>query len=251
MQYPIRKTMLMVCLAIASVALATNTISIKNHSNSSTTIAMPAPAPAPLPAATTDNSNKELYNDLNLASNGMEPEVFELALKGFTRLADAGKIANPDKITIIDFSQPSNQKRLYVIDLTKKRILFQSLVSHGRGTGALWARSFSNNQSSYQSSPGFYITEETYTGHNGYSMRLDGLEKGINDNARNRAIVMHGAPYANESSINALGFLGRSEGCPALPLSMYKPVINTIKNGTCLFIYTPEESYLNQSELLS
>ena len=248
MQYPIRKTMLIACLTIASVALATNTISIKNHSNSSTTI---APAPAPLPAVTTDNSNKELYNDLNLASNGMEPGVFELALKGFTRLADAGKITNPDKITIIDFSQPSNQKRLYVIDLNKKRILFQSLVSHGRGTGALWAKSFSNNPSSYQSSPGFYITEETYTGHNGYSMRLDGLEKGINDNARDRAIVMHGAPYANESTINALGFLGRSEGCPALPLSMYKPVINTIKNGTCLFIYTPEESYLNQSELLS
>ena len=249
MQYPIRKIMLAACLALASVAVATNAISIKDQGDSSPTIA--APAPAPSPVATTENSNKELYNDLHLAANGMDPEVFELALKGFTKLSDEGKITNHDKITIIDFSQPSNQKRLYVIDLNKKRILFQSLVSHGRGTGELWAKSFSNEPSSYQSSPGFYITEETYRGHNGYSMRLDGLEKGINDNARNRAIVMHGAPYANESTINALGYLGRSEGCPALPLSMYKPVINTIKNGTCLFIYTPEQSYLDHSELLS
>jgi hypothetical protein len=249
MQYPIRKPMLIVCLAIASVAFATNTISTKDYSNSAAITAVAIPAHSA--DAVTENSNQELYNDLHLEENGMDLHVFEMALKGFTKLSDAGKINNRDKITIIDFSQPSNQKRLYVIDLNKRQILFQSLVSHGRGTGELWAKSFSNEPSSYKSSPGFYVTETTYRGHNGYSLRLNGLEKNINDNAHSRAIVMHGAPYANASTINTLGFLGRSEGCPALPFSMHKHVINTIKNGTCLFIYTPDESYLNNSELLS
>src|SRR5258706_7065190 len=251
MQYPIKKAMLLVFLAVAGVAFATKTISTNYHRATPNVQPTPAPAPAPLPAEASGTSTNELYNELDLASNGMKSEVFASALKGFERLSGEGKISRQDKITIIDFSQPSNQKRLYVIDLTSKQLLFQSFVSHGRGTGELWARSFSNNRSSYKSSPGFYVTQETYMGDNGYSLRLDGLEMGINDNARNRAIVMHGAPYANAATINALGFLGRSEGCPALPLSIYKPVINTIKIGTCLFIYTPEESYLGNSEVLS
>lgn len=249
MQYPIRKPMLIACLTIASVAFATNSVPTKDDNSSSATTA--AATAVHSANAVTENSNQELYNDLHLEENGLDLHVFEVALKGFTKLSGAGKINNRDTITIIDFSQPSNQKRLYVIDLNKKQILFQSLVSHGRGTGELWAKSFSNRPSSYKSSPGFYVTEETYNGHNGYSLRLNGLEKNINDNAYSRAIVIHGAQYANESTINALGFLGRSEGCPALPYSMHKPVINTIKNGTCLFIYTPDESYLSRSELLS
>jgi L,D-transpeptidase catalytic domain len=247
MHYPIRKPMLIACAAVACMAFTTRAVSIKDHKETSVTIA----GPALTAGVATENTNQELYNDLHLEENGMDLHVFDLALKGFTKLSNEGKINRQDKITIIDFSQPSNQKRLYVIDLNKKLVLFQSFVSHGRGTGELWAKSFSNQPSSYKSSPGFYITEKTYRGHNGYSLRLDGLETGINDNARNRAIVMHGAPYANESTINALGFLGRSEGCPALPYSIHKPVINTIKGGTCLFIYTADESYLSRSELLS
>lgn len=254
MQYPIRKSLLIVCLAIASMAFATKTISDKKDQTvaaphtESTTVAEDAATPS---ADALETTTHELYNELHLEAKGMELQVFDKALKGFTKLSEEGKINDAGKITIIDFSQPSNQKRLYVIDLNKKQLLFQSLVSHGRGTGELWAKSFSNQPSSYKSSPGFYVTEETYVGHNGYSLRLDGLERGINDNARSRAIVMHGAPYASESSINALGFLGRSEGCPALPFTMHKQVINTIKNGTCLFIYTPDKSYLDHSELLS
>ncbi len=254
MQYPIRKSLLVVCLATASMAFATKTVSDKNytavsavHTESSTT-AENAAAPS---ADALETTSHELYNELHLETKGMDLQVFDKAFRGFTKLSGEGKINDPSKITIVDFSQPSNQKRLYVIDLNKKQLLFQSLVSHGRGTGELWARSFSNQPSSYKSSPGFYVTNDTYYGHNGYSLRLDGLERGINDNARNRAIVMHGAPYASESSINALGYLGRSEGCPALPFSMHKPIINTIKNGTCLFIYTPDQSYLDRSELLS
>lgn len=255
MRYPIRKLLLAATLAMGSFAFTTAAHSNKHQKNitaSASSISVtPAPAPAPAPVASSEAASKELYGDLHLAEIGMHEEVFDLALKGFNKLEEEGKIRNADKITIADFSQPSNQKRLYVIDLNKKQILFQSLVSHGRGTGELWAKSFSNQASSYKSSPGFYVTEETYTGHNGYSLRLDGLEKGINDNARNRSIVMHGAPYVSESAINSLGFLGRSQGCPAIPLALHKPIINTIKDGTCLFIYTPDESYVDHSELLN
>ena len=256
MPNPIRKTMLVAFFALTSIAVGTTTISATkkiNQTRPQTAATTPAvlPAPAPMPAAATEVAAQELYTEMDLAADGMKAEVLETALKGFNKLADEGKITREDKLTIVDFSQPSNQKRLYVIDLQRKRLLFQSLVAHGRGTGELWAKSFSNQASSYKSAPGFYKTEETYTGHNGYSLRLDGLEKGINDNARNRAIVMHGAPYANESTIGVLGFLGRSQGCPAVPLSLYKPIINTIKDGTCLFIYTPDQSYLSQSALLS
>jgi hypothetical protein len=241
MQYPMKKIMLLASLAIASFVFAANTISSDNNKEGSPVIAAPV-----------SNSNTaELYSSLHLEKAGMKPQVFDLALKGLDKLANTGKLNSANKITIIDFSQPSTKKRLYVIDLDKKQILFQSLVSHGRRTGGLWAKSFSNRTGSYKSSPGFYVTGETYTGGNGYSLRLDGLESGINDNARNRAIVMHGANYANKSTIGSLGFLGRSQGCPALPLSLHKPVINTIKNGTCLFIYTPDNSYLQRSELLS
>lgn len=244
-----KKTMLIASLAIASYVFAANTISLDNNKPASVVIT-PAPAPSPNTIISEFNNTSELYSSLLLEKAGMNPQVFDLALKGFNKLANAGKLNNTNKITIIDFSQPSTEKRLYVIDLEKKQILFQSVVSHGSGTGTLWAKFFSNRIKSHKSSPGFYVTGETYTGGNGYSLRLDGVESGINDNARNRAIVMHGAGYANESTIGSLGFLGRSQGCPALPLSLHKPVINTIKNGTCLFIYTPDQSYLQRSEFL-
>ncbi|TMI72366.1 MAG: murein L,D-transpeptidase catalytic domain family protein [Bacteroidetes bacterium] len=258
MRYPIRKSLLVTCLALACMAFTTSTISpnvqnkvttVQSHISASPAASVVLPAPAPMPAAVT-NAGQELYNDLDLAGHGMKEDVLESALKGFDKLSAEGKIANTEKLTIADFSQPSDQKRLYVIDLNKRQLIFQSLVSHGRGTGTLWAKSFSNSPSSYKSSPGFYVTEETYTGHNGYSLRLNGLERGINDNARNRAIVVHGAPYVSESAIHSLGFLGRSQGCPALPVSLHKSIINAIKNGTCFFIYTPDESYLNHSALI-
>jgi hypothetical protein len=258
MRYPIRKSILVTALALACMAFTTSAISpevqnkaaaVQNPDSAIPTTHAVLPAPAPMPSAVT-NAGQQLYNDLDLAGHGLKEQVLESALKGFDKLSSEGKIANTDKLTIADFSQPSNQKRLYVIDLSRRQLIFQSLVSHGRGTGTLWAKSFSNSPSSYKSSPGFYVTEETYTGHNGYSLRLNGLEKGINDNARDRAIVVHGAPYVSESAIESLGFLGRSQGCPALPVSLHKPIINAIKNGTCFFIYTPDESYLNRSALI-
>ena len=181
----------------------------------------------------------------------MNQTVFNSALQGLKTLDSTGVITNDSIVTIIDFSQPSDKKRLYVLDLASKQILFNTLVAHGRNSGKLWTSSFSNSLSSLKSSAGFYVTGETYMGDNGYSLRLDGLEKNINDNARARSIVMHGAPYVDQSSINALGFLGRSWGCPAIPESLHKAIINTIKDGTCLFIYSLDKNYRKRSTLLN
>ncbi len=196
-------------------------------------------------------NNTALFSELHLNEAGMNSNVFNSALQGLQKLGAEGAVKNDDIITIIDFSQPSNKKRLYVLDLENKKILFNTLVAHGRNSGALWANSFSNNASSLKSSPGFYVTAETYMGDNGYSLRLDGMEKNINDNARDRDIVMHGAPYVDQSAIHSLGFLGRSWGCPAVPESSHKEIINTIKDGTCLFIYSPDKNYLQNSPLLN
>lgn len=192
-----------------------------------------------------------LFNEMHLAKAGMKQTVFNSALQGLEKLDEQGLLKRNDIITIVDFSQPSNKKRLYVLDLVNKQLLFNTLVAHGMNSGKLWAKSFSNKLSSLKSSPGFYVTAETYVGDNGYSLRLDGLEKNINDNARDRAIVMHGAPYVNQSAIKSLGFLGRSWGCPAIPLSKHRAIINAIKDGTCLFIYSPNKKYLENSPILN
>lgn len=195
--------------------------------------------------------NSALFFELQLNKTGMKQSVFNSAMHGLQKLDEKGALQRNDIITIIDFSQPSNKKRLYVIDLANKQILFNTLVAHGRNSGKRWASSFSNRASSEKSSPGFYVTGETYTGDNGFSLRLDGVEKNINDNARNRDIVMHGAAYVDETVINSSGFLGRSWGCPAVPLSSHEAIINTIKEGTCLFIYSPTKSYLRRSGILN
>jgi hypothetical protein len=163
-------------------------------------------------------------------------ESFTKALRGFYLLKEKGLIKK-DILTIIDFSLSSNNKRLWVIDLATNTILFHSLVAHGRNTGGEFANNFSNTNQSLMSSLGFYVTAETYKGKHGVSLKLDGLEKGINDNARERAVVIHGASYVSESFIKTNKILGRSQGCPAIPENLATPIINTIMNGSCLFIY--------------
>jgi len=189
-----------------------------------------------------------VYDSLHLSLKGLSQQAYDYAKKGLNTLIAEGKLLNDSIISIIDFSQPSNQKRLFIIDLKNYKVLFNTLVAHGRNTGREWATSFSNQNSSYMSSPGFYITRETYEGHNGYSLKLDGVERGINDNAYERGIVMHGAAYVCDDYVNAQGFIGRSQGCPAVPVQSSRPIINTIKNGTCLFAYHP--SYINKSSIL-
>lgn len=191
-----------------------------------------------------------LYDSLELAGIGLGLEAFEQALKGFNKLKESGQLGKENIISIADFSQPSTQKRLYIIDLEKMKLLFNTYVAHGRNSGKEQAIHYSNNLSSYKSSPGFYRTEGTYYGSNGFSLRLAGLEKGINDNADRRAIVMHGANYVSESLIKSQGFLGRSQGCPAIPVKLTRPIINTIKDGSCLFIYAPVTYYAQRSTLI-
>lgn len=184
---------------------------------------------------------------LNLSSALPSKQVFDLAVNGWEKLQ--GSIKNPI-LTIIDFSLPSTEKRMWVIDMNAAKVLLNTVVSHGRNSGQLMAKSFSNQPESYKSSLGFYKTAETYFGKHGYSLRLDGLEKGFNDQARNRAIVIHGADYAKEEFAAATGRLGRSLGCPALPSEISKEAIDYIKEGSLLFVFGNDSSYLQASALL-
>lgn len=172
--------------------------------------------------------------------------VLDLALEGYEKLEN--KLEN-QVLTLIDFSLPSTEKRLWVIDVASQEILLNTVVAHGRNSGELMANRFSNTPESFQSSLGFYKTAETYKGKHGYSLRLDGLEKGFNDQARNRAIVIHGADYAREEFAKMTGRLGRSLGCPALPTELSAQVIDMIRDGSLLFIYGNDPNYLNQSLL--
>ncbi len=197
-------------------------------------------------------SADEIYKTLDFNNrNILSSDVFRKAYLGFTNLKKAGKLSEESHlITICDFSLSSTVKRLWVIDLNEKKILFNSLVAHGKNTGDEYAQNFSNTESSLQSSLGFYITESTYNGNNGYSLKLDGMDYGYNDAALQRAIVMHGADYVSENFIKSQNRIGRSWGCPAVPRELAEPIINTIKGENCLFIYYPDTEYLSNSKWL-
>jgi len=178
-------------------------------------------------------------------------QVLETALAGYEILNQNKAIIRPGIITIIDFSLPSDKERLWVVDLANNKVLFHCLVSHGRNSGDIMAEKFSNIPGSFTSSPGFYATGDTYTGRNGLSLVLEGLEAGINDKARDRAIVMHGADYVSPEYIKQNGRLGRSYGCPAVPEKISGEIIQSIKGGSCLFIYAPISSYTSKSQIIS
>jgi hypothetical protein len=198
------------------------------------------------------DENEEVYSVLHLADFGLSTEAFRFALRGFEKLKKEGKLLNESVLTIIDFSQSSNKKRMYVIDLYKKALLFNTYVAHGRNTGDEYAEKFSNIPGTFQSSLGFYLTENMAIGSKvGLSLILKGLEKGINDKAEEREIIMHGAKYATEEFIQKNGRLGRSYGCPSLPPDLIKPVAETIKDGSLLFIYKPDENYMHKSPVLN
>nr|WP_294786534.1 murein L,D-transpeptidase catalytic domain family protein [uncultured Flavobacterium sp.] len=200
---------------------------------------------------TVDSKIESVYNTLN-SNNFKMPELktFSEALKGFYLLKDKGVIKK-NILTLIDFSLSSNTKRLWVIDLTTNTILFNSLVAHGRNTGEEFASAFSNLNSSFKSSLGFYATGEIYQGKHGASLRLDGLENGVNDNARQRGVVMHGADYVSESFIRDHKRLGRSQGCPALPVELTDEIIELIKDKSCLYIYHPSRTFTMEERLIS
>lgn len=189
--------------------------------------------------ATFEKKAEEIYHRLNTNNLALpKMESFLEALKGFYLLKEKGLIQK-NILTLVDFSMSSNLKRLWVIDLTTNTVLFNSLVAHGRNTGEEFATSFSNKSSSFKSSLGFYATGEIYQGKHGKSLKLDGLEKGVNDHARERGVVMHAADYVSNGFIKNNKRLGRSEGCPAIPVELTEEIINTIKDKSCLYIYHP------------
>ena len=194
---------------------------------------------------------EEVYNNLETNKNALPKlKSFEKGLLGFYALKEKGMIQK-DVLTVIDFSLSSTKKRLWVIDLATNTILYHSFVSHGMNSGGEYATRFSNAPDSNKSSLGFFTTGETYTGKHGLSLKLDGQERGINDNARQRAVVMHGAKYANPTILKSQGFLGRSQGCPAIPEGLKNRIIETIKGKSCLFIYHPSSNYEIASKLIS
>ena len=201
-------------------------------------------------AALTNFSVSTMYNQLE--GQYIPPyDVFQKGLIGFQKLVEEGKITDKQILTIIDFRLSSSEKRMWVVDISSLKVISSSYVSHGRNSGMEYAEHFSNKAGSFQSSLGFYVTAETYQGKHGLSLRLDGQEKGFNCNARERAIVLHSAEYASPGFAEQYGRLGRSLGCPAIPLKNHKKIIQQIKDGTAIFIYYPDPAYLKKSTYLN
>lgn len=194
----------------------------------------------------------DIYHSIDFGNcDTLSQDVFDKALHGFNKLKIVRSLPESAHIlTVCDFSLSSNRKRMWVFDLESKKVLFNSLVAHGKNTGEEFARHFSNMEGSLASSIGFYITESAYNGENGYSLKLLGMDKGYNDAALQRAVVMHGADYVSEEFAREHQRIGRSWGCPAIPRDLAEPVINTIKDRNCLFIYYPDTQYLQSSEWL-
>ena len=223
----------------------------RSNVNMAVNSAMIAAVPAIAPAETVMNIAELVYDSLQLENVGLTKEALEYGIKGHQNLVNEGAIKNPDIITICDFSQSSSKKRLYVIDLNNYELLMNTYVAHGKNSGGQYATKFSNKPESFQSSLGFYVTDKTYRGEHGLSLRIDGLDRGFNDRAYQRAIVVHGSDYVGDQRLSSANGMGRSYGCPAVPQPLVKKLINTIKDGTCLFIYHPSEKYLNGSRILN
>jgi L,D-transpeptidase catalytic domain len=203
------------------------------------------------PATTEEEAFSGIYCAASLDLYGLSKDAFQYAWKGYQRLLAQKRISNISYLTICDFSQPSSKKRLYIIDMEKVLLITNTYVAHGKNSGAEYATKFSNTPESLQSSLGFYITDHTYTGEHGLSLRINGVEPGINDKAMERSIVIHGAAYVDGARAKAGVFMGRSFGCPAVPQNESGKIISTIKNGTCLFIYHPSKNYLQRSKILN
>ncbi|MEO7527281.1 MAG: murein L,D-transpeptidase catalytic domain family protein [Chitinophagaceae bacterium] len=198
-----------------------------------------------------DEKARELYTTMNLSAYGLCAEAFDYAWRGYQELRERNKIRRTNYLTICDFSQSSRKKRLYIIDIDNQRLVTNTFVAHGKNSGGEFATNFSNKPESLQSSLGFYVTSNTYLGKHGLSLRINGVDPGYNDKALERTIVIHGAAYVDPARAKAGVFMGRSWGCPAVPEKESATIINTIKEGTCLFIYHPGKNYLLGSKILN
>lgn len=200
-----------------------------------------------------DDYIAQVFKKIDFSKSGhLSYDVFEKAYRGYLNLRIAGKLNNERPVlTICDFSRSANTFRLWIIDLGKGKVVFNNFVAHGQGSGEEFANSFSNQHESHQSSLGFYVTGDTYIGEHGLSLRLHGMDAGYNTEAYDRGIVVHGADYVSKDFIRGNERLGRSWGCPAVSSAIAPAVINTIKEGTCLFIYYPHKAYLKTAYWLN
>jgi hypothetical protein len=204
-----------------------------------------------LKAAFTEEADA-LYQQIdNLEGSGLTKKAFEYALRGYYYMLNHHWITKTNILSICDLSQSSRNKRLYIVDLDEKRILVNTYVAHGRNSGGEFAKYFSNNPSSHKTSLGFYVTMGTYYGDNGLSLRIKGMDRGFNDRASGRNIVVHGSEYVGPDFLSMNRFCGRSYGCPAVPLDESEEIIDLIKDGSCLFIYHPTTRYITRSKILN
>src|SRR5258708_13812 len=192
-----------------------------------------------------------IYDRMDLEDSGLNRKAFEYACLGYHNLLKKGVLHRTDVLSICDFSQSSSQQRMYVIDVRNKKMLYRTYVAHGINSGEEYANSFSNTPESCKSSLGFYVTRKTYFGSNGLSLRIDGVDKGFNDMASKRNIVIHGASYVSQRILHKYGVMGTTFGCPAVPTEASAEIIPMVKNGTCFFIYYPSKRYLTQSKVLN
>jgi hypothetical protein len=212
------------------------------------TVAAVAPEAVAAAADTKAGFDRTAWTTASIGA--IDTRVFDLALGAAGCAVRAGAVEAPSTLTVIDYSKPSTAKRLWVFDLHARKLLYEELVAHGMGTGDNFARHFSNENDSHQTSLGLFVTRDTYVGSNGYSLRLDGLDEGVNDRARDRAIVMHGAPYVSDEFIKTNGRLGRSWGCPALREGVARQLIDRVKGGSLVFSYYPDQDWLSSSKYL-
>jgi L,D-transpeptidase-like protein len=240
----VRVTLISVALAL----LATGTLDARGTS------AAVKPS-LPLRPGKPDTSNavakmaaRAAWNSSSLGT--IDTTVFGLALSAAKCAVRSGAVADPSTLTVIDYSKPSTEKRLWVFDLRSHEMIYEELVAHGQGSGGNVPTLFSNDSETHRTSLGLFVTGDTYVGKNGYSLRLDGLDRGFNDHARERAIVMHGAPYVSAEFAQAQGRLGRSWGCPALRETVARDVIDRVKGGGLIFAYYPNQEWLNASQYL-
>jgi L,D-transpeptidase catalytic domain len=192
-----------------------------------------------------------IYGSMNLENAGLNKKAFEYAWRGYHNLLKKGVIRKRSVLSICDFSQSSRTKRMYVIDVQHKKLLYRTYVAHGQNSGDEYATTFSNEPDSYKSSLGFYLTQRTYIGHNGLSLKLNGVDSGFNDMALKRQIVLHGSAYVSDRYMQDYGTLGTSLGCPALPAAISGKIIRAVKDGSVLFIYHPTQQYLSNSPVIN
>lgn len=197
-----------------------------------------------------ESLSEKMFKDLNLQDAGLSEQAFDYAIKGYEKLVDSGLVNNSQYLTIVDLSQSSRNKRFYIVDMKNDSLAWNTYVAHGKSSGVDMAKSFSNSFNSNKSSLGFYLTKSTYRGKHGLSLRIGGLEQGFNNNAEARGVVVHGAAYVNAGRVSS-DFMGRSQGCPALPENEYAEVIDIIKDGSVLFVYSSDSDYLQSSPLLN